>query len=1360
MPSFPDPRERMQQRMARIQNYARNPLGKPRPRSYREQPFKLSEQQRESWLKQLGGATIGTLAKFGNVLDLPGSSVRDVAMTATGGGWHNPLDQWLPWNWTTAEGRATGRDLGRHWGMMGKKDTWGNLGGGIGLEIAMDPLLPLSFGLSAASKGGAFMKASGLQKFMPMLRHAAEVERGGRLGMREFMRSTGIREALRLADQAPLIKDVFGKSMREMTEEASTRLGFRNLDDVLARYGDEPFQGIVRYGLPDWKMFGRDPVKQLKSAPGKVFGLGEAGAKYGRRWDKAMDAMFDNQPMGYLRSLLDSSVQTFASPWTQRTGQMGKSFRNIMGEKASGDAGIFQMLVDKNAPAAINPVNARTLDEQLELHGKWRKWAERVDQAPAEVKPILEEASRQLQNRLVQAKAMGAKLDELDDFYLDNYFPRRLTETLKREDKTALKHLFGNAPGEGAADAAASEFMQRHMELKDIHGGTDAIQEISRDKRLHEILDKDKSMAGPRKYHRAARYIAKTYGPQGKGYTKWGEHGEKMRGKLLTRYRPNRPADIQHADQAKHVRIMEEAKAINASPLSDPEKAKMVRDLFERENVTPGSGWTGPELKPTDDLWEISNERYQALAQKVGSMSPEARQQGLFGNWVGWDYDKALGHVDDAIARSLTATHILADERAMRLTAKGGGEGGGVALEDVLPQLHMDTDTALRNIAELKHKMYGEVVDLDKLRTMKVNSKTFEELLQYNKLFQGPEATKWIGQVLDSFMTTFKANVTSPFPAFHNRNLISGQLRNVVGQMWSWRGFKDAGDIVFGGNVKDAASLPIVKQHYAKLQQMYPNIGALDDKLGTDIIRYMAAQHDVVGAYGTKGHRVAEVRTMGGGPEGLDLAGSSAGTSEALRSKAPGVNPFSVEHMLRNYFGLAHKQMRPMVDEAGKVIGMKPVRVKKTQTFATPFPMAWSFNALKKGYGKAAKKIGGDTAWGAKYADDAIFDMPLVTRTPGVRQGMALKGDSELLDETTKWFGPIEGGRELGHLVENQNRMTGFMTLLRQGMDPSEAAKRVNAAQIMYGAREFTSFENQIMKRLFPFWSFSSRSMPWAFKKFLQEPGNPLNYAIRGTKRTGEHLKGQYQHPGPVPPHIQDTLAVPLPHKDPGVKRFFTGMDLMSQDLWQLGMPLLSGDLSGAGYEIAGRGAPMWLKWPVESITGTSLFQRGVEGGRPLRNLDPPFGRAYSNVLETMAKAMGEQIPEQQLRDLERHTAFEGAFAASPYSRYANTIRTAFDPRKGLGAKAVNLLTGSKVQDISPRAQEAILREHLRGIIAQKPGGIVFEKATFSNAELEWLKRHNPTAYQEAIQLKALADERTRVAKQLAEEKARGMGAK
>jgi len=71
------------------------------------------------------------LSAVGNVLDLPGSSVRDALA------WKNPFDQWA--TPLSDANRTSGRDLLRTHGLAGSQNTWGNFAGGLAAEIATDP---------------------------------------------------------------------------------------------------------------------------------------------------------------------------------------------------------------------------------------------------------------------------------------------------------------------------------------------------------------------------------------------------------------------------------------------------------------------------------------------------------------------------------------------------------------------------------------------------------------------------------------------------------------------------------------------------------------------------------------------------------------------------------------------------------------------------------------------------------------------------------------------------------------------------------------------------------------------------------------------------------------------------------------------------------------------------------------------------------------------------------------------------------------------------------------------------------------------------------------------------------------------
>lgn len=124
-------------------------LPRQKRRKKQEQPQEIDP----TILQSLGSAALGTVGAVGNLLDVPGSMVRD---TLAG---RNPFDQVIsPFS---DKNRTSGRDLARQYGMAGKKDTWGNFAGGLATEIATDPLTLLGVGLLGKTAKGAGMVKSG-----------------------------------------------------------------------------------------------------------------------------------------------------------------------------------------------------------------------------------------------------------------------------------------------------------------------------------------------------------------------------------------------------------------------------------------------------------------------------------------------------------------------------------------------------------------------------------------------------------------------------------------------------------------------------------------------------------------------------------------------------------------------------------------------------------------------------------------------------------------------------------------------------------------------------------------------------------------------------------------------------------------------------------------------------------------------------------------------------------------------------------------------------------------------------------------------------------------------------------------------
>src|SRR5687768_13595040 len=137
------------------------------------QPYDEEVELEPGLLGRLGRTGLSGVAAVGNLLDTPGSMVRDLLAL------QNPLDNLL--NPFSSEHRTSGRGLLRQYGLVGKDDTNGNWWAGLGAEIATDPLTYVGAGalLKGAQVGAT--GAKGLARAsIPFTKIGAELGTGAR----------------------------------------------------------------------------------------------------------------------------------------------------------------------------------------------------------------------------------------------------------------------------------------------------------------------------------------------------------------------------------------------------------------------------------------------------------------------------------------------------------------------------------------------------------------------------------------------------------------------------------------------------------------------------------------------------------------------------------------------------------------------------------------------------------------------------------------------------------------------------------------------------------------------------------------------------------------------------------------------------------------------------------------------------------------------------------------------------------------------------------------------------------------------------------------------------------------------------
>ncbi len=321
-----------------------------------------------------------------------------------------------------------------------------------------------------------------------------------------------------------------------------------------------------------------------------------------------------------------------------------------------------------------------------------------------------------------------------------------------------------------------------------------------------------------------------------------------------------------------------------------------------------------------------------------------------------------------------------------------------------------------------------------------------------------------------------------------------------------------------------------------------------------------------------------------------------------------------------------------------------------------------------------------------------------VAASPTTAQNPLLNRAGQAFDQARVGYGTaMRTGEKVAAAVEYMNRVPMYLYLRRKGWSAQAAAEEVTNLHIDYS--KATPFERNVMKRLAPFYSWHRGISPVILGTLAKNPAGPMGQAVRASRlATSDDPQ--------VPEWLGDTLAIdnPFGSREPGGRSYITGLGLPYEST----LAYMGGGLRGFGRESLSQLNPL-IKAPLEWSTNQSFFQTGPGGaGRPIDEMNPPIGQTLANVARFAGRDPSEPVPTPPL--------LEFAVSNSPLSRYVSTARQLTDPRKSLPSMAANLLTGVRVTDVSPGAQENILRQRANALIRDL-GGREVRRAYFPDKE-------------------------------------------
>lgn len=243
----------------------------------------------------------------------------------------------------------------------------------------------------------------------------------------------------------------------------------------------------------------------------------------------------------------------------------------------------------------------------------------------------------------------------------------------------------------------------------------------------------------------------------------------------------------------------------------------------------------------------------------------------------------------------------------------------------------------------------------------------------------------------------------------------------------------------------------------------------------------------------------------------------------------------------------------------------------------------------------------------------------------------------------------LRAGERLGDLVDGTNRLEGYLTLLRQGVDPHEAAARIGRAQVDYGS--LTELERRTIRAVFPFWAYQSRMAAYVGDSLLSQPGGRYGQMIRGLSNVQRPEDGDY-----VPTSIREQFGFRT-ETTPEGNYYLTDPDFPGIDQIALlkiapsGYPDVARTLMGVGQMMnpIARGV-------LEHVTGTNFFYRRKLG-------------QDENGLDRLLETAGVDPRANPLRNV-----LNTAISLSPLSRADSLLRNALDDKQEGWRHATNLL--------------------------------------------------------------------------------------
>lgn len=739
----------------------------------------IDPEEERTLLGDLSENALGGLARIGKLADkLGGRAVRGAL-----GGHYDELASVLPFSDTfglTDERRAvSGRDLAEQWGLANKRaegdDSFdsGDVAG-MGLEMALDPMTYLTFGAggAATAAGKVAAKAAGrfrgttqqairgftaresdINKLAQGLNYTPEAVKR-RLGF-----DTGTHFLPESAEAAARTQNVTLNAAKDIDLNRAFTTGTIDpslLSDVAG--GATPLSGAIGVGLP----FGLSEAKPLFTgkAGERIAGLlpyNLAASGLSRGGDaieqitgfnptRAAKGLFNTGSKGAYGEVGQGLAEHYLSPLEAQLrregGEAVAGFAQQMrpfaeaGQDVATAAGRRARLFGEGVQTSAHAQRELPLLEQVLANAGFTPQQIAALDSAATAAGSTQRAARQ---RLTELGVHSPELVDTADYFLRS---RQVVPS-----PTANPFTFAAERGQAYAARTPSQG-RRDDVLRYFPGGTDQFNQLSRDAGLVQ-----QAKAGS---PQAARQVFQTLRAGAADTQGLAPIAKKIDAKLTS--------------AAGQKQVQDELSAL-IGQMTGPPSPQMVQQATDaaRQKIAD---------KLTDRMFRKQSRRVADILSTL----PDAHVQGgvgYFADDVVGDYRKFWDRLATAEAAAKTGVEGIA-RSVVRDPITGAmlphaADGSTMRVDSLLTALNLTGKDAGGRVQTAKRLLAENLgVPMSSLDAAAVPQVVANDLLRFNQRWQNPGELKPALAAWDYLTQMFKTGVTTPFPAFHVRNLIDG----------------------------------------------------------------------------------------------------------------------------------------------------------------------------------------------------------------------------------------------------------------------------------------------------------------------------------------------------------------------------------------------------------------------------------------------------------------------------------------------------------------------------------------------------------------------------------------------------------